>query len=160
MQVAPTPAEHGNHVKGLLTAVLTGVETFGIDNLSEFINSQCIGLNVRITNIISSVAEVMECDVHEMKYGKGRKNGRRKAIGYCSYFLFRDKELKLSNKDISRILNCTPTRACRYRMEIERLKETDRIDAVYIQKRILIEEKIFQAEYQINNLNQTQPPTV
>jgi hypothetical protein len=99
----------------LIDAVLVSVQKVGIAktiyNLSMGLKKESLSKAVKAINdtniVIHAVADKFDITADEILFGKGRKNERLHAIGFCAYYLHyiykyeMDDVTVLLNKDIS-----------------------------------------------------------
>lgn len=112
----------------LLQELTSSIKNRGIKktiNLLKFHveNEIVIPLDVKDKLIIDTIADKFKIDINEIIDTKYLRNDHKYIIGFCVYYLYRDKTLKQIQKTVFK--NKTKTLLSRYKQLIINLKKED-----------------------------------
>jgi len=79
--------------------------------------------NRNVDKVLEAVCSVTSLTREEVLHGTGRKNGRKYAIGFFTYFLYH--EFGYMMKDIQRYTNKNKSALTRYRADIEHIIQSN-----------------------------------
>lgn len=131
------PASLGLASVRLYNEIFHCIEVFGLEKTIEILYThRAEALRLQDENavaVLSIVCRQFDLTVYELISGRGRKNDRMMAIGFCVYFLKNEFDYKPT--DISSTIRRDRTICWRYCKKVQKLNEKNTTDVRYIEIR-------------------------
>ncbi len=125
----------------ILDKLFKAIDSIGLKRTEQVLNAACceeiLVDNEDVQHVVTIISDKFNIPIGELINGSGRKNERRFAIGFCSYYL--NEIYKMDYMDIAIYLKKHLTIVQKYTLEIKKLNPKHISDQKYCHMKMVLD---------------------